>query len=74
MKARQISNEGTKSTIFEKLKFCIFVIMQPAKNISRNRSIDFQVKNLILDDIYLLLESLDLLADSFHFYLLLVCG
>ena len=65
---------GTKSIIFEKLEFYIFVIVQPAKSISRNRSTDFQVKDLILDDTYLLLESLDLLADSFHFYLLLVCG
>jgi hypothetical protein len=64
----------TKSIIFEKLKFYIFVIVQPAKSISRNRSTDFQIKDLILDDTYLLLESLDLLADSFHFYLLLVCG
>jgi hypothetical protein len=48
--------------------------VQPAKSISRNRSTDFQVKDLILDDTYLLLESLDLLADSFHFYLLLVFG
>ena len=67
-------DKGTVSIIFDNLKNCIFVIVQPAKSTSRNRSTDSQVKDLILDDTYLLLESLDLFADSFHFYLLLVCG
>ena len=37
-------DEGTEDTIFARLKFCIFVIVQSAKCVSNNIGMNFEAK------------------------------